>query len=317
MSRYIFLITGFFIGLLHTMYAQQDPMFTRYMLVSDMAVNPSAAAKDGKLKGMVFYRKQWSGLNGSPETMGFSAELPLESVSSGIGVNIMYDKIGFEKHTSMYLNYAYRIPLTQSITLSAGIKGGVSLFNANLTDAITPDPSQTDPVYSSVMSSVVPRAGAGLFLYSQNTYLGLSIPYIFASIPGQGFSFIDDGIFLSRHYYLTAGHVFSLGQSGIQLKPSIFIRYHKAAPVQVDFSGSMWYKDIFGFGLTYRTGDALAAMVDIALSSNIVLSYAYDYTVSDFRSIGRAAHEIILIYQWQKTPVAVPSIHKFPVLQRF
>lgn len=304
-------------GFVHMVCAQQDPMFTRYMLVSDMAVNPSAAAKEDRYKGMVFYRNQWAGLNGSPETMGLSFECPIESIRSGIGANIMYDKIGFEKHTSIYLNYAYRIPISGALTLSAGIKGGMSMFNADLSEAVTPDPSQIDPVYLGSTASVVPRGGAGLFLYDNKSYLGISVPYVFSSISGKGFSFQDDGVYLSRHYYLTAGHIFSLRGSDIQLKPSVFIKYHKAAPVQVDFSGMMWYKDIFGFGLTYRTGDALAAMADIALSKQIILSYAYDHTISDFKRIGKAAHEVILIYQWQKTPIAVPAIHKFPVLQRF
>jgi type IX secretion system PorP/SprF family membrane protein len=279
--------------------------------------NPASAANNGQTRLMVFYRNQWAGLEGAPVTAGLSFELPLASIRSGLGLNVFQDKIGFETHTALFANYAYRIPISDKFTLSAGIKGGLSIFRTDFSDAITPDPIQLDPVYNGNNQTVIPRVGGGLFISSDKTYVGMAIPYFTALIPDGGFIFAEDDAYLSKHYYLTAGHVFNLSGQDLQLKPSIFLKYHASAPLQVDFSGQVWYKDLVAFGLSYRTGDALAAILDFALTKEMVLSYAYDYTYSEFREIGKAAHEIILTYQWKKKNVKIPSIHKFSTLPRF
>lgn len=298
-------------------FSQQDPMFTRYMFISDMMYNPASTANNGSTRLMAFYRNQWVGLEGAPVTAGLSVEVPLESIKSGLGLNIFQDKIGFESHTAVFGNYAYRIPVSDRFTLSAGIKGGVSIFNTDFTNAITPDPIQLDPVYNGNNQTIVPRVGGGLFLSSDRTYLGVAIPYFSALIPDGGYVFAEDDAYLSRHYYMTAGHVFDINGTDLQLKPSIFLKYHKAAPLQVDISSQLWYKDLVSFGLSYRTGDAVAAIMEVALTKEMVLSYAYDYTYSEFREIGKGAHEIILMYHWKKKYVKIPSIHKFSTLPRF
>jgi type IX secretion system PorP/SprF family membrane protein len=300
-----------------TAFTQQDPMFTRYMFISNMMYNPASIANTDQTKMMAFYRNQWAGIQGAPVTMGLAVELPLNSSAAGLGFNIFQDKIGFETHTALYCNYAYRIPVSDSYTLSTGLKGGLSIYRANLTDAVTPDPSLSDPVFVSQAQSIVPRVGFGIFLSSDKNYVGMAIPAIVAFIPRSGFSFSDDGAFLSRHFYLTAGRVIDFANKDIQVKPSVFVKYHPSAPIQIDCAAQMWYKDVFSFGLTYRTGDAIAGIFEIAINKEMILSYAYDYTFSDFRKIAQGAHEVILTYQLKKREINIPSIHKFKILPRF
>jgi type IX secretion system PorP/SprF family membrane protein len=307
----------FLILLSLNIYGQQDPMFTRYMFISDMMYNPASTANHGKTRLMAFYRNQWAGLEGAPVTTGISVELPLSQTKSGLGFNVFQDRIGFESHTAVYTNYAYRIPISDQFTLSAGIKAGLSIFSTDFTDASTPEPIQNDPVYNGNNQTLVPRVGGGIFLSSSKTYFGLAIPYFAASIPNSSFTFAQEEAYLSRHYYFTTGHVFDLAGADFQLKPSVFLKYHEAAPLQADFSAQIWYKDVISFGLSYRTGDAVSAMTDIALTKDMILSYAYDYTYSKFRKTGNGAHEIILVYHWQKKDVKNPSIHKFSTLPRF
>ncbi|MBK8625182.1 MAG: type IX secretion system membrane protein PorP/SprF [Saprospiraceae bacterium] len=311
------LTTLVFIWLSLYVYGQQDPMFTRYMFISDMMYNPASTANNGQTRLMAFYRNQWIGLEGAPVTSGLSVEIPLASIRSGIGLNIFQDKIGFESHTALFANYAYRIPISDKFTLSAGIKGGLSIFRSDFTNAITPDPIQLDPVYNGNDHTIIPRMGCGIFISSDKTYIGMALPYISAIIPDGGFIFAEDDAYLSRHYYMTAGHVLDINGTDLQLKPSVFLKYHASAPLQLDVSCQLWYKDLVSFGLSYRTGDAVAAMMDIGLTKEMVLSYAYDYTYSEFREIGKGAHEIILTYQWKKKNVKIPSIHKFSTLPRF
>lgn len=306
-----------YILLIYNIKAQQDPMFTRYMFISDMMYNPASTASNGQMRVMAFYRNQWAGLKGAPITTGLNFELPISSTKAGLGFNIYNDQIGFESHTGTYINYAYKIGISDEWQLALGIKGGMSIFRANLQQALTPDPIGNDPEYRENTQSIVPKVGAGLFLSNGKTYAGFSIPALAAMLPKDGFAFVDEDAYLSKHFYLTVGHVINLQGSDLQIKPLAFVKYHQAAPLQVDLGLQCWYKDFVSLGISYRTGDAIAGMVDLGLTKEIILSYAYDYTHSDFRSIGQGAHEIIVQYIWNKKNVSIPSIHKFSTLPRY
>ncbi len=315
MKQILIIIT--FLALTVTIFAQQDAMFTRYAFVSNMLYNPASTGRNDGIQTSLAYRSQWAKIAGAPTTIALAVESPLNDGRAGLGLNIFRDKIGFDQHTGIHANYAYRIPISKKYILSLGIKGGASIISSDFTDVITPNPGLVDPIYNGNIQVVVPKAGFGLFVHSDRTYIGFSIPAIFSAIPDGRFTYQDDAAFLSHHYYLTTGHVLDIPNTDLQLKPSIFIKNHPAAPLQVDINAQMWYKDIFSFGLGYRTGDAISGMIDIALTKDVVMSYAYDYTFSDFRVIADGAHEFILIYTWRKKEVRVPSIHKFSTLSRF
>ena len=299
------------------LHAQQDPLFTRNVFISDMIYNPASTANGGDVRILGAYRNQWGALSGSPKTFVFNGEIPLENINSGIGCNIFRDAIGFDAHYGMYINYAYALKISKKIHLRLGIKGGFSLLSSDFSDVNTPDPLNSDPIYAQNLSIAIPKVGFGVFLHTDKSYFGFSIPYTAASIPNSSFTFTEDNAYLSRHMYATLGHVFKTPIDDIEIKPSVFARYHPSAPLQADISTQVWYKDLFSIGLSYRTGDALAGTCDIALSQNFIMSYAYDYTYSDFRSISAGAHEFVLIYRLKKKTVRVPAIHKFPILQRF
>ncbi len=312
--KWTLLVVGSFI--ISSSFSQQDPHFTRYSFVTDMLYNPAAVARANETKLVLFYRNQWSGLRGAPTTPGLSIETPL-SEKAGLGFNFFQDRIGFDTHFALQGNYAYRIPLSASFNLSVGIKGGLSIINSNFSELITPEPDKTDPVYIDGQRKIVPRVGLGFLAHSDKTYIGLGVPALAAFVPEQGSFLSDDGAFLSRHFYLTAGHVFDFANSPFQIKPGFLVKYHPSAPIQIDLLAQTWYKDWVGVGISYRTGDAIAAMLDVSIMQGWVLSYAYDMTYSSFTNVGRNAHEIVLSISLAKKDKVIPSIHKFPNLPRF
>lgn len=315
MNRLIVIL--YFLCISIASFAQQDAMFTRYTFVSNMLYNPASTGRTDGILTSLAYRTQWAKIPAAPSTIALAAESSLNDGRAGLGLNIFRDKIGFDMHTGVHANYAYRIPISSKYVLSLGIKGGASIISSDFADVITPNPGQIDPIYSENIQVVVPKAGFGFFLHNDKSYVGFSVPAVISSIPDGRFTYEDDAAFLSHHYYFTTGHVFDIPNTDLQLKPSAFVKYHPTAPLQVDLNAQMWYKDIFSFGLGYRTGDAISGMFDMALTKDIVFSYAYDYTFSDFRVIADGAHEFVLLYTWRKKEVRVPSIHKFSTLSRF
>ena len=69
--------------------AQQDPQYTQYMYNMNV-VNPAYAGSKEGLSLTALYRKQWSGLDGAPETFTFSAHAPFGD-KVGLGLSAIKD----------------------------------------------------------------------------------------------------------------------------------------------------------------------------------------------------------------------------------
>jgi type IX secretion system PorP/SprF family membrane protein len=294
--------------------AQQDAMFTRYTFINNMHYNPAVTGRYEGLRSSIAYRKQWANVPGAPSTIALGIEKNI-SDKSGLGLNVFNDKIGFDAHTGIHINYAYKIPVSQSYTLALGLKAGASILNSDFTKAITPQPGQIEPIHTNPYHKFVPRAGVGLLLTNNKSYLGFSMPNVISWLDNDIIT-QDNDAYLSKHFYASIGHVIGNEVEDIQFKPSVFVKYHPSAPLQIDVNVMAWYKNRIAAGLSYRTGDAISGIVEIAITPTILMSYAYDYTASDFRRIGHGAHEIIICHTFIPTLIKVPSIHKFSTMTK-
>src|SRR5450759_2666372 len=58
-----------------TLTGQLSPVSNQYVL-NPLTINPAFAGNRGALNVAAFYRRQWVGISGSPETMTLSADAP-------------------------------------------------------------------------------------------------------------------------------------------------------------------------------------------------------------------------------------------------
>ena len=79
--------------------AQQDPMFTQNMF-NTQTINPAYAGTWESLGFMVLGRNQWSGFDGAPKTYTFTMQAPLRNERVALGLNVISDKIGYEKNNN-------------------------------------------------------------------------------------------------------------------------------------------------------------------------------------------------------------------------
>ena len=101
-----------------------------------------------------------------------------------------------------------------------GLKAGVSFYRAALTELNPIDP---DPIFSNdIYKNFLPNLGIGFYLFSDDTYFGLSVPKLIRNT-------ISDDDYLTEqvqrqeiHVYLVAGKQF-LNESGTIKKESLFI----------------------------------------------------------------------------------------------
>jgi hypothetical protein len=60
-----------------------------------------------------------------------------------------------------------------------------------------------------------------------------------------------------------------------------------------------WYKNTIGFGVGYRTGDAVNFMLKGNLNK-VYLGYSYDMAISKIRTFNTGSHEICIGYKIPK-----------------
>lgn len=287
----------FIIGL-ESMYSQQDSQYTQYMY-NTVNINPAYAGSRGVMSIFGLYRNQWVGLDGAPVTSTASLNTPIGNSNVGLGLSFINDRIGPLDETSILADVSYSVPTSENWKLSFGLKATANLLNVDFTKLSIYDTS--DPRFqNNVDNKFSPNIGAGIYLHSNKTYFGLSVPnFLETKHFDESASISNSASFVAKermHYYAIAGHVFDLSPS-IQFKPAALAKVVQGAPLQLDISGNFLFNEKFTIGAAYRWSAAMSAMVGFQATENWFIGYAYDMETTKLADYNSGSHEIFLRYE--------------------
>ena len=264
--------------------AQQEPHYTQNQFNSNLLLNPAYAGSDNENTNIgLRYRKQWSGFTGAPTTFSIIGDTRIKRL--GIGASINHDKIGIERITTGDLNLSYHIKITENATLSAGLKAGYQTIKADFGNLV--NVNTADPLYTNGGKLNYPFIGVGLLCYTPKFYIGVSMPRYGFDKPTAARRKYSE-----THQYAYGGLRLPLGND-IEMRPAMLLKYQAKAPMQLDIAVDTWYKNIVGFGVGYRTGDAVNFMAKANINK-IYVGYSYDMNISRLRSFNRGSHEIFI-----------------------
>ncbi|MEQ8582290.1 MAG: type IX secretion system membrane protein PorP/SprF [Marinoscillum sp.] len=297
----IFALFFFFLNL--TTRAQQRPMFTQYMF-NGLVLNPAYAGSHESISATALSRIQWVGIDGAPVTHTFSIHSPIPDKNIALGAVFSCDRIGVTTQSTLNLSYAYRIQMRNAM-LSMGLQGGLTSSKVNYDEIGANDPNLQ---YSG--SALLPNFGLGLYLYGKRYYAGISVPTALKnSWAGEGDANNADGFSSVEvpHFFGTFGFLVDLSPL-VKLKPSVLVKSVGGAPVEFDFNANLILDDKLWIGVSYRSFDALSLLLDIQLSPQLKLGYAYDYTLSELSQVTTGSHEIMLNYRFvfSKSKIVTP-----------
>ncbi|WP_394799932.1 PorP/SprF family type IX secretion system membrane protein [Myroides odoratimimus] len=280
------------VGLIPSLYAQQDPQYTQYMYNTNM-INPAYAGSRGTLNVFGMYRTQWVGLDGAPKTANVSVSTPLGESGLGLGVNFTNDRIGAMDENNISVDLAYAIDLNENYKLAFGLKGTANLLSVDYTKLNIHNP--TDPVsQENINNKFNPNIGAGLYMYSDKAYVGLSVPNFLTTD-----RYDDNDITTMRqkmHFYLMGGYVFDLSQD-ILFKPAALVKAVSGAPLQVDVTANFLFYDKFTLGGAYRWDASVSALAGFQVNENLFVGYSYDFDTTTLRHYNSGSHEIFLRFE--------------------
>lgn len=278
--------------------AQQEVMVSQYMF-NGLLLNPAYAGSHKYISSTLMYRNQWVNFDGTPKSSILAVDGLVKNKNFGLGLIVMNDHIGATNQTDIYANYAYHLKFKTG-KLALGVKAGVSRYLFNTDELIYWD--QADKVYlqGNKQTAWLPKFGIGAYYYSKLWYAGVSIPTLWAYDPNYTFGLdVNKSSFINRHYMATAGYVFRVSDN-IKIKPSIMLKYLPRSPFQADFNLNFLFRDMFWVGASYRTGDAISALVQYQTNSHFRIGYSYDFTVSNVRRYANGSHEIMIGYDFGK-----------------
>lgn len=279
--------------------AQQEAMYTHYAF-NTLAVNPGYAGSRDALTVTGLHRSQWVGFDGAPTTQTLTVHAPLLNNKLGAGLSVVNDKIGPLNTTSLYGDFAYKLPVSEKGILSFGLKGGVNIMQGGITSLASNDENDV-ALTNNIQSKVLPNFGFGMYYSTTKWYVGLSTPKLLENdFKTNSTSATVSGSSEKRHYYLIGGAVFNLNESGsLKLKPSTFVKVTQGAPVELDLTGMLIIQDKIEAGLMFRTGDALGLLLGYNFSPQLRFGYSFDWSYNNttFKYNG-GSHEVMLRYDF-------------------
>jgi type IX secretion system PorP/SprF family membrane protein len=266
--------------------AQQDPLYSQYML-NPLLINPSYAGLNNNFNGMVGYRTQWTGLEGQPKTLNASAHTSLTNNKIGIGILFVNDKVGNISNTETNVSVAYKLQFKESL-FSFGMQAGIQSFRVDNSEINLFD--QDDDAFTNGERGSRLNLGAGAILKNEKFLIGLSVPRLLPSTfksGGQNFELYN------RHFYLMAAYVHYLNEH-IRLKPSVLLRGVKGAPVSADVAMNININAIHTAGVFTRNFNTYGILLQTLVNEQFRFGYAFELPTD--KSVGTrfTTHEVSL-----------------------
>ncbi len=288
-------ILGFLTFLLLTInvQAQQDPLYNLYQF-NQVMINPAYAGLYEDFTLNLIARKQWVGIEGSPQTNFLSLTSSIAD-RFGVGGMIITDQLGVNFNSEAQLAFSFKVINDGGKVLSLGVQGGMvnyrydySKLNLEYLDDEDLDMSQTQ--------FTKPNFGAGIFFKTDRVFLGVSAPRLL-NIE------VNDGLTTStrylRHFYVSGGFIINNTNSRlIRFKPSFLWRVVPDGNMALDLSLHALILETLWVGATYRNLSGIGIDGALQISNRVRLGYGFEMPANSLISQNYGTHELSLLIEF-------------------
>ena len=295
--------------------AQNAQQHTHFMF-NQLVYNPAYAGYHNSVHINALYRQQWTGIEGAPALLTFSAHSPLNVGNSNAGFFIANDVMGAQRTTHIHLAYAYRKILNFG-NISFGLSAG--LFQHRLDGSMLRAPQgnyessvnhNDDYLPNSQVSALAPEVNTGIYLTVKSLQVGVSANNIIGSKTLFNNPNTDTRISFARYYTTSLMYFQQLGKK-FTLIPSALLKTD-FLHYQTDFSLILQYKDNFYIGSSFRGNvpesiDAASILLGVIVFKNLRIGYSYDISLSALNNVNNGSHEIFAGYRISLKDIVKPG----------
>ena len=277
--------------------AQQDPLFTQY-IYNKLSFNPGYAGSGENFSLDLLSRFQWTGIQGAPRTLSFTAHTPLRNQHIGLGFYTYRDELGPSVDYGAMAAFSYRI-IFPTTKLCFGIQAGFKYMNIDWGLLNPKDPGDV-LLSNQVNNRAVPDVDFGIYYYGNRFYIGLSAKHLLqnqiivsSAAPDDKTSFTK----LVRNFYGMAGGAVPFSDN-IIFMPSVLLKYVQNVPLQADINTCFLIYKILTLGASYRTANALGLLIEVNIAKGLSIGYSYDIWFNSLKAYNTGSHEIRIGYEF-------------------
>lgn len=290
----LFLLFGLFA------FSQQIGMYS-HAFFKPMVYNPAFTGSDEHTNAMLLSKAQWTGFKNAPQLNIFTLDGNILVKKAGLGLMLISDRKGITNRIGGYLNYSYRLNISEDANLRFGMAAGVIDQTIDYSKALVQDVS--DPfLFGDAQRKTFIDANAGLAFFWKGLELGVAVPQLL----GNKVQYVDN--ISTRAKYALVRHI--LGslkykiaiseEKGIYVSPQALVRYVSGTPFQYDGTVNLEWQDKFWIGATYKSEYAIAAHAGVCLHKQLYVGYAYDIILGDLSKYSGMSHEIMINFKFGK-----------------
>lgn len=274
-------------------FSQQEYSFTHYF-ESNSFYNPAATAFRGSQDIALLFRSQWTGFTGAPFSTGVNYERPIDAYNMGVGGYAFVDVIGATTLTTVAGNYAYQLKLDANHKMSFGVNAGADVYSTDYNRLTYWD---DDVMFDNQKPTVVsPRIGTGIQFYSEDYYIGVSMPRVV--------HFNTDGVLsieaakmpqVVSNLYVTGGYKFPISED-FDMQINMLGKYTRKVMPQGDINVMATYKKMIGLGVGYKSLGFLSTYIHYTYENVVKIGYAFDFTLTPMSNYSSGSHELMVKY---------------------
>lgn len=259
------------------------------------SINP-ASINDAYLgSASMAVRKQWAGFPGAPTLMQGTATVYFEDYYTQIGTKILAESKGLAHQLQFDISYTYALLLRNQWVLNMALALNFQNLSYDITEITFP--ANTIPeVYDRLLVNNNLNAGIGFELNYYNYKFGLASQNLITAIKAKNDLHPNTNIFYAAFREQNSDYAnIGLGISLFQQK-NIF---------QGEFNVNAYFKktmesEKIQLGVIYRTWREAAFLFGVDLDRFKIL-YSFDYNFSPIYRHSYGSHEIMLIYNFNRT----------------
>jgi type IX secretion system PorP/SprF family membrane protein len=258
-------------------------------------INPAFSGFRDAISLSSLYRSALYGGVG-PQDMQLNVHSPVGNSKVALGGVVAYNIAPPDQSLYSFMTtYAYRLYLGTG-RLSFGLSAGMYGINSNMAGILIRDPN--DPSFpEEVYSRWFPNFGAGVLYYTDQFFVGLSVPELLA-VPGP-----DQSLTANPEDYrviLSGAYLFDISRA-FRLKPSLMVDYSRASPsFKASMNVGLMDSRVF-IGGAYDHPNYAIALLNFQINPQWLVGYAYTIGTGPVRTALGGSHEVVL--RWELRPV--------------
>ncbi|MFW5872819.1 MAG: PorP/SprF family type IX secretion system membrane protein [bacterium] len=287
------ILTGILFLTASTVHAQQIPISSHFY-ENQFIYNPSAIGMQDYTQAFFHARKQWMGIQGSPETYHFTMDGSLNNKKAGLGLMLFSDKSGIVGRTGGYGAYRYRLNLNNEHLIYLGISAGF-LQNKIFFEKIQAEDITETTLLNTTEKQTVFDANAGVTYTYKNWKVGLSSYQLFnnnyyyednASIQSLKYKII-------RHYLGSVRYEYAINNE-FRVDPQLIVKNVQGMPLQFDIGTYFNWRDMGWIGLNYQHNYGVSLSAGGLLYDKYIISYSYDIPTGNIAGFTKGSHEFLI-----------------------